>query len=120
MTERVLLLETHLDDGTLARAWIEHGPLGLGLCREGFAPEPEVLPLLPGVVQRVMTRYGGVPSDDVAVSVAALEPELTLEDASTLCSFRFLPRYDDAAGTGAGQRRAADAMADAWRPPTHG
>ena len=41
-----------------------------------------------------MTRYGGVPSDDVAARVALLEPELCLEDASTLCSFRFLPRYD--------------------------
>ena len=94
MIERVLLLETHLDDGTVARAWIEHGPLGLGLRREGFGAEPELLPLLPGVVQRVMTRYGGVPSDDVADRVVALEPELALEDASTLCSFRFRPRYD--------------------------
>lgn len=94
MTERVLLLETHLDDGGLARTWIEHGALGLGLRREGFGPEPEFLPLLPGVVQRVMTRYGGVPSDEVAPSVASLAPELALEDASTLSSFRFLPRYE--------------------------
>jgi hypothetical protein len=89
-----LLLETHLDDGGTARTWIEHGALGLGLRREGFAPEPEFLPLLPGVVQRVMTRYGGVPSDEVATSVALVLAELVLEDASTLSSFRFRPRYD--------------------------
>ena len=47
MTERVLLLETHLDDGTLGATWIEHGALGLGLRREGFAPEPEFLPFCP-------------------------------------------------------------------------
>ena len=94
MTERVLLLETHLEGGASARTWIEHGSMGLGLCREGFGSEPEFLPLLPGVVQRVMTRYGGVPSEEVAESVASLAPELALEDSSTLSSFRFRPRYD--------------------------
>jgi hypothetical protein len=66
----------------------------LGLRREGFGPQPEFLPLVSGSVQRVMLRYGGPPSDELASTVLGLAPELTLEDQSTLASFRFRPRYD--------------------------
>lgn len=94
VTERVLLLETHQADGDTARTWLEQGGSGLGLRREGYGPEPEFLPLMPGSVQRVMQRYGGIPSEDLASTVIGLAPELTLEDQSTLASFRFLARYD--------------------------
>lgn len=94
MTERILLLETHPASEGTARTWLERGASGLGLRREGFGPEPEFLPLVPGAVQRVMMRYGGVPSEDLVTSIEALAPELALEDESTLASFRFRPRYD--------------------------
>lgn len=94
VTERLLLLETHQTDGSTACTWLEHGDSGLALRCEGFGPEPEVLPLVVGAVQRVMLRYGGMPSEDLASTVQGLAPELTLEDQSTLARFRFRPRYD--------------------------
>lgn len=92
--ERVLLLETHRADGELARTWLERAAGGLGLRRLGFEPEPEFLPLVPGSVQKVMLRYGGPPSDELASTVLGLAPELMLEDQSTLATFRFRARYD--------------------------
>ena len=94
MTERVLLLETHVGVGATARTWLERTASGVGLRREGFGPEPELLGLVPGAVQRVMLRYGGVPSEELASTVEGLAPEVTLEDQSTLASLRFRPRYD--------------------------
>jgi len=93
-TERLLLLETHQESGETARVWLDGGASGLTLRREGFGPEPELLPLVPGAVQRVMLRYGGVPSEDLVSTVENLAAALTLEDQSTLSTFRFRPRYD--------------------------
>lgn len=94
VTERLLLLETHQESGETARVWLEGRVSGLTLKREGFGPEPELLPLVPGAVQRVMLRYGGVPSEDLVSTVEGLAAELTLEDQSTLATFRFRPKYD--------------------------
>jgi len=66
----------------------------VGLRREGYGPEPNFLPLVPGAVQRVMLRYGGVLSEELMSTIDGLAPNLTLEDQSTLSSFRFRPRYD--------------------------
>jgi len=45
-------------------------------------------------VQRVMLRYGGLPSEELVSTVEGLPTAFTLEDQSTLATFRFRPRYD--------------------------
>jgi len=92
--ERLLLLETHQESGETGRVWLERQASGVVLRREGFGAEPELLPMVAGAVQRVMLRYGGEPSEDLVSTVLGLAAELTLEDQSTLSTFRFRPRYD--------------------------
>jgi len=74
------------------RTWLEQYAGESSLRIEGR--EPETLPLPPGAIQSVMTRYGKPVADELKSEVAELSAAIVLSDQSELCRLRFLPRYE--------------------------
>lgn len=87
----MLILEAQAQGG-IERTWLQSG--GEELEFETSSGARSRLELPPGAVQRVMQRYGEELSEELESEVAASRVSIELSDGSSLCAFRYRPRYD--------------------------
>ena len=88
----MLLAEVQEPGGGSSRTWLQPGGETLRLdTSDGSSVH---LPLPPEAVQRVMQRYGRELSEELEAEAAASDVWVTLSDSSSLCAFRYRPRYD--------------------------
>jgi len=94
----VLLNETCDRSGALQRTWLdavnEGADEGLRLRVEREGGETISLPLSTAAVRKVMARYGKPVDASLEPEVLLLKAGVVLDDGSSLCRFRFRPRYD--------------------------
>jgi hypothetical protein len=92
---RILLAEATESGGHIVKTWLIGSAAGVGVRVEGDRLQSSLdLPLPDAAIERVMRRYARPVEAELEAEIAGLEPGIELGDGSSLCSFRFRPRYD--------------------------